>query len=140
MSSSTASSSTTTRLESASEHVEVFFDGDCPLCVREIGMIRWMDRRKRIRFTDIAAADFLVSEYPWSKDEFMAEIRGRLSDGTWIVGVEVFRQLYAAVGFAWIVAPTRLPGISHLMDWGYQVFAKNRLRLTGRCKDGHCTV
>ena len=34
--------------------IEVFFDGDCPLCVKEIGMLRWMDRKNRIRFTDIA--------------------------------------------------------------------------------------
>lgn len=120
--------------------VEVFYDGDCPLCVREIAMIRWMDRKHRIRFTDIAGAGFKVSDYPWTEEEFMAEIRGRLSDGTWIVGVEVFRQLYAAVGFRWMVAPTRLPGISHFMDWGYQVFAKNRLRLTGRCNNGQCAV
>lgn len=127
--------------DSASDwQVEVFFDGDCPLCVREIGMIRWMDRKSRIRFTDIAASEFSVSDYPWTEEEFMAEIRGRLSDGRWIVGVEVFRRLYAAVGLRWIVAPTRLPGVSHFMDWGYNIFAKNRLRLTGRCDNGQCTV
>ncbi|CAK8992350.1 Uncharacterized protein At5g50100 [Durusdinium trenchii] len=38
--------------------IEVFFDGDCPLCRREIGMLRRLDRRHKIRFTDIAAADF----------------------------------------------------------------------------------
>ena len=63
----------------------------------------------------------------------MAHIRGRLSDGTLIQGVEVFRRLYAAVGFGRAVAVSRLPGISQLLDVGYAVFAKYRLRLTGRC-------
>lgn len=25
--------------------VEVFYDGECPLCLREIKMLRWMDRK-----------------------------------------------------------------------------------------------
>ncbi len=33
--------------------VEVFFDGECPLCMREIRMLRRLDRKDRIRFTDI---------------------------------------------------------------------------------------
>ena len=37
------------------ELFEVFYDGECPLCMREIRMLRRMDRRGRIRFTDIAA-------------------------------------------------------------------------------------
>ena len=31
--------------------VEVFYDGDCPLCTREIRLLRRLDRRGRIRFT-----------------------------------------------------------------------------------------
>ena len=54
--------------------------------------------------------------------------------------VEVFRQLYAAVGLGMFVWPTRLPIISHALDFGYKVFAKNRLRLTGRCTKEACDV
>ncbi|MCA9152358.1 MAG: DUF393 domain-containing protein, partial [Planctomycetales bacterium] len=36
------------------ESVEVFYDGDCPLCKREIGFLQRRDRQGRIRFTDIA--------------------------------------------------------------------------------------
>ena len=64
----------------------------------------------------------------------MDEIQGRLPDGNWITGVEVFRRLYTAVGFGPLVALTRLPGISHGLDAGYRVFARNRLRFTGRCE------
>ena len=34
--------------------VEVFYDGACPLCLREIFMLRRREHRGRIRFTDIA--------------------------------------------------------------------------------------
>ena len=121
-------------------NVEVFYDGACPLCVREIKMLRWMDRKQQIRFTNIADAGFRPAEFGKTMQDFMEEIQGRLPDGSWIVGVEVFRRLYSAVGFGAIVALTRLPGVSHGLDFGYRVFAKNRLRLTGRCNSETCNV
>jgi len=121
--------------------VEVFFDGDCPLCIREVNLLRRLDRRGRVQFTDIAAPDFVAAVTPEEHADFMARIRGRLPDGTMIEGVEVFRRLYAAVGFGALVALTRLPGVSQMLDLGYRVFARNRLRLTGRCApDGACAV
>lgn len=124
---------------SASFDVEVFFDGDCPLCVREIGWLRKLDRHGRIRFTNIASPMFSPNELGKTMDELMAEIHGRLPNGEWITGVEVFRQLYTAIGIGPLVKLTRLPGVSHGLDWGYRVFARNRLRWTGRCKDGSCS-
>ena len=120
--------------------VEAFYDGDCPLCMREVRMIRRLDREGRIRWTDIAADGFDPSAFGKTREELMTAMRGRLPDGTWIEGVEVFRRLYAAIGLGPLVALTRLPGISHLLDLGYRVFARNRLRLTGRCESGACAV
>jgi predicted DCC family thiol-disulfide oxidoreductase YuxK len=120
--------------------VEVFYDGDCPLCLREINLLKWLDRRKLVRFTDISAPEFSAQDYGKTADEFMSEIHGRLPDGQWIIGVEVFRRLYSAVGFKSFVWITRLPLISHGLDLGYRVFAKNRLRLTGRCTAETCEV
>jgi len=115
--------------------VEVFFDGDCPLCKREIGLLRRLDRRQRVLFTDIASPEFDSSTLGISWTTLMDRIHGRLPDGTWIEGVEVFRRLYAAVGLGWLVWATRLPGITWLLDWSYRVFARNRLKWTGRCDD-----
>ncbi len=119
--------------------LEVFFDSDCPLCAKEIRLLQRFDRRSRIQFTDIAASDFDASLYGLTYQDFMDEIQGRLKDGRWIVGVEVLRQLYSAVGLRWLVLPTRLPGISHFLEWCYRVFARNRLKWTGRCTDS-CKV
>ncbi|MFC1609871.1 DCC1-like thiol-disulfide oxidoreductase family protein [Myxococcota bacterium] len=35
-------------------HIELFYDGACPLCSREVKAIRRLDRKGRIQFTDIA--------------------------------------------------------------------------------------
>ena len=113
--------------------IEVFFDGGCPLCMREIRMLKRWDRRSKIRFTDIDAAEFQAAAVGKTQADLMAQIYGRLPDGNWIRGVEVFRRLYAAVGFGPVVFLTRLPVISQILDLGYTIFARNRLKLTGRC-------
>lgn len=35
--------------------VKVWFDGNCPLCLREIALMRRLDRRGAITFIDVAA-------------------------------------------------------------------------------------
>jgi predicted DCC family thiol-disulfide oxidoreductase YuxK len=121
---------------------EVFFDGDCPLCVREINFLRWLDRRRSsIKFTDITDISFDAKvETGLSIDQLMTEIYGRLPSGELVKGMEVFRELYSAVGLGFILAPTAWPGLRFVFDKFYSSFAKNRLRLTGRCSDGSCTV
>lgn len=119
--------------------IEMFYDGECPLCRRETNMLKRLDSRQRIRFTDIASPEFSDDSIGKSIDELMAEIHGRLPTGEWLTGVEVFRQLYSAVGFGPLVRLTRLPGIRHLLTIGYRLFARNRLRLTGRCTDA-CSI
>jgi len=118
--------------------VEVFYDGDCPLCQREISMLRRWDRHEKIRFTDIASPSFDAGVVGKSHADLMAQMHGRLPDGTWLQGVEVFRRLYAAVGFKRLAMLSRLPLISQILNLGYAVFARNRLRLTGRCTAESC--
>ena len=118
--------------------IEVFYDGACPLCMREIALLKRKDRRHAIAFTDIANPSFDPSSLGVSWPTLMERIHARLPDGTLIEGVEVFRRLYAAVGFGPLVAATRLPGITQLLYLSYRLFAKNRLKFTGRCQDGAC--
>lgn len=134
---------TTTPTPAADWTVEAYHDGDCPLCAREVALLRRLDRRGQIRWVDIAADGFDPATVDKTHAELMGSMHGRLPDGRWITGVEVFRQLYAAVGLGPLVALTRLPGVSHTLDAAYRVFARNRLRWTGRgetCEHGTCAV
>jgi len=118
--------------------LEVFFDGACPFCAREVRFLRRLDRRRQVLFTDISEPGFSPDRagVPW--DALMARIHARPADGTLVQGVEVFRRIYALLGFGPLVAVTRLPGLSHLLDAAYAWFARNRMRLAGRCEDGSC--
>ena len=120
--------------------LEVFYDGGCPLCRREMNVLRRRDHDQRFRFTDIDALGFSPEVLGRTREELMDRIHARLPDGTWISGVEVFRRLYAATGFPRLVRLSRWPIISPLLDIAYRVFARNRLRLTGRCSAGACKV
>ena len=120
---------------------EVFFDGDCPLCKREIAFLRRRYRRGQLRFTDIAAAGFDAPAVTGrSLLDLMDRIHGRLPDGTMVEGVEVFRRLYGVLGFTRLVSWSRAPVIAPFLDWVYRVFARNRLRLTGRCTPDSCRL
>ena len=122
------------------QEIEVFFDGGCPLCVREIRMVRSWDRKGRILFTDIDDPSFDPVNVGKTRAELMARMHGRLPDGTWTTGVEVFRRMYAAIGLGPLVWISRCPGLSHLLDLAYTVFARNRLWITGRCESGTCAI
>jgi predicted DCC family thiol-disulfide oxidoreductase YuxK len=124
--------------------IRLLYDGDCPLCSREIRLLEKRDRgRRRIRFENIAEPSFDPGAYGLDTRDVMARIHGVLPDGTVIEGLEVFRRAYAAVGLGWVMAPTRWPGLRRLADMAYRIFARNRLRWTGRasaCEAGVCRV
>ncbi len=122
------------------DEIEVFLDGGCPLCVGEIRLTRFWDRCGRIKFTDIHDASFVAANVGKSHGELMARMHGCLRDGTWVTGVEVFRRMYAAVGFGPLVWISRRPVIRHVLDIGYTIFARNRLWITARCESGMCSL
>lgn len=112
--------------------IKILYDGDCPLCRREISQLRRRNREGRVAFEDIAGPEFDPARYGLDGRAVMGRIHGILPDGRVVEGVEVFRRVYAAVGLGWLMAPSRWPGVGRLYEWGYDLFARNRLRLTGR--------
>jgi predicted DCC family thiol-disulfide oxidoreductase YuxK len=122
--------------------IRLLYDGDCPLCSREIGLLRKLDRgRGRIGFEDIARLEAGSRLYGRDLETLLARIHGVLPSGEVIEGMEVFRRAYAAVGLGWLLAPTRWPLLRPMADAAYRWFARNRMRLTGRpeeCTTGHC--
>ena len=124
--------------------IRVLHDGDCPLCAREVRFLERRDRgRGRIDFEDIADPAFDPAVYGLDARQLMARIHGVLPDGTVVEGIEVFQRAYAAVGLGWLLRPTQWPGLRRLAETGYRVFARNRLRWTGRqadCDTARCEI
>ena len=95
-------------------------------------MVRRMDVNQRLILTDIAADDFDPASVGKPLDLLMREIHGRHADGSWVVGVEVFREIYSRVGFGKLTSISKWPMVRSLLDVGYKCFAWPRYQLALR--------
>ncbi|MDX2232192.1 MAG: DUF393 domain-containing protein [Leptolyngbyaceae cyanobacterium bins.349] len=114
--------------------IKLLYDGECPLCVREVNFLRQRDAgRGLVAFVDIASDDY-TPEANGGVDfaTAMGRIHAVLPDGTVIKNVEVFRRVYEVLGLGWVYALTKIPVIGAIADWLYGLWADKRLALTGR--------
>lgn len=113
--------------------LDMLYDSQCPLCLHEVKFLQRRDTAGLIKFTDISSPDYTPSQHGGVEyEEGMRVIHAVTREGEVVAGVEVFRQVYNAVGLGWVWAATRLPGLSWLADLLYQGWAGQRMRLTGR--------
>lgn len=114
--------------------IKLLYDGECPLCLREVNFLTRRDAgRGLVAFVDIAADDYNPEEHGGVDFETaMGRIHALAADGTVIKNVEVFRRVYEILGIGWIYAVTKWPIISPIVDWLYEIWASWRLTFTGR--------
>ncbi|XP_022135551.1 uncharacterized protein At5g50100, mitochondrial [Momordica charantia] len=114
--------------------IKMLYDGDCPLCMREVNMLRERNRRYgTIKFVDISSDDYTPEgNQGLDYKTVMGRIHAILADGTVVRDVEAFRRLYEQVGLGWVYAVTKYEPVATLADAIYGVWAKYRLQLTGR--------
>lgn len=116
----------------ASYPLTVLFDGACPICDREIALMRRLDRRRLLLFCDFSRPDYDQTSINISPAELGRIIHARWSDGTVITGVDVFRAMWEAVGLGFLARLSSFSLVEPLVLNAYAWFARNRLRLTGR--------
>ena len=114
--------------------IKLLYDGECPLCVREVNFLTKKDAgRGIVKFVDIADLDYDPQDH--AGIDFataMGRIHAVLPDNTVIKDIEVFRRVYEELGMGWIYAVTKLPILGAIADWLYGIWADWRLKLTGR--------
>ncbi|WP_013321076.1 thiol-disulfide oxidoreductase DCC family protein [Gloeothece verrucosa] len=120
--------------ESPKWKIKLLYDGECPLCLREVNFLQKQDRgRGLVAFVDIANINYNPSENGGvSYQAAMGRIHALLPDNTVIKNVEVFRRIYSILGIGWIYWATKLPIIRPVVDRLYEIWASLRLKLTGR--------
>ena len=120
--------------ESIPWKIKLLYDGECPLCVREVNFLLKRDAgRGIVNFVDIADLNYQPEEH--GGVDFataMGRIHAVLPDDTVIKNVEVFRRVYEELGMGWVYAITKLPLFGGIADWLYGIWADWRLALTGR--------
>ncbi|MEM8805026.1 MAG: DUF393 domain-containing protein [Cyanobacteria bacterium P01_G01_bin.38] len=135
MTQSTASNlSKPTSTASQTWQIKLLYDGECPLCMREVNFLQKRDAgRGLVAFVDIAD-DGYSSEANGGVDfeTAMGRIHAVLPDDRVICDVAAFRRVYEILGMGWLYAPTKWPILGPLANWLYGVWADWRLKLTGR--------
>lgn len=123
-----------TNFDAPSWQIKLLYDGECPLCVREVNFLKQRDaERGLVAFVDIADETYTPDAHGGVDFETaMGRIHAILPDGTVVKNVEVFRRVYEILGMGWVYGVTRLPLIGFLADTLYGIWADWRLRLTGR--------
>jgi predicted DCC family thiol-disulfide oxidoreductase YuxK len=122
---------------------KLLYDGECPFCRREVDWLKRRDRKGHLATEDIAALGFDPAKYGLSREEVTRVLHGLTADGRILKGMDAVRASYRAVGLGWLVAPTRWPLLRTISDYGYRLFARNRVRwgrwLGARCDEESCT-
>ncbi|KAF3361868.1 hypothetical protein PHSC3_001635 [Chlamydiales bacterium STE3] len=114
---------------------KMLFDGDCPLCSKEVDMLKTSRGNNHIDFIDIAGADYRPEEHQGiSYETAMKEILSISQEGHIAQGTEAFYLIYAKAGWKGLAMFLKAPFFAPLSTSFYKVFAKNRLLITGRSK------
>src|SRR6056297_3650014 len=77
-----------------SDQVTVWYDGGCPLCVREIALMNRLDRRDRIEFVNVDLED---ASCPVDRQLLLRRMHAREGDGPLVDGAAAFAAMWRAI-------------------------------------------
>ena len=101
----------------------VWYDGDCPICTAEIGLIRTLDRASAIEFVDLS----LPGGCPTDRAARLARIHAQPRDGRMVSGAAAFVAMWRVLPrlrpLATLASP---PPILWLLERAYLLFLKLR--------------
>jgi len=99
----------------------VWYDGACPLCRREIALMRRLDRRERIAFVDVADPA-PGDRCPIDRAALLARFHAE-EDGKLLSGAEAFAAMWRAIPLLrplGLIARNR--HVLRLLEWVYVRF------------------
>lgn len=107
-----------------SARVTVYYDSVCPLCLREIALMRRLDKRGRIEFVDVFDES---SQCPLDRDALLARFHARDEGGKLVSGAEAFAAMWRQIpGLRPLGLLARYRPASWLLERLYRLFLKLR--------------
>ncbi len=114
-------------------NLKLLYDGECPICKREICILQKKDSQTQIKFIDISSKDF--SPFDNNNIDYntaMSQIHAIDEKGNLLVGIAAFATVYARCQLLISSTLLRIPFMKRILKPLYTLFAKNRLWFTGR--------
>ncbi|XP_040048407.2 uncharacterized protein LOC120828839 [Gasterosteus aculeatus] len=124
--------------------VKVLYDGLCPICVTEIRFLQFLQRNRpgKVDFVDISLSGYDVEKNKDVSYEMAMEEMHVIDEKDEVHrGIPAFAVMYSAVGLGWLGRLMMWSPVRPFMDKSYALFARNRLKWTGRgeeCAKGRC--
>ena len=116
-----------------STQATVYFDGACPVCSREVGLYRRLDRSCSIKWHDVSVDTGDLAKDGVDQTEALARLHARMPNGQLAIGVDAFVTIWERVPlFKPLALLARLTPVRWLLERGYSWYAPRRKRLTER--------
>lgn len=107
--------------------VTVWYDGACPLCIREIALMRRLDTREAINFVDVATAG---AACPVDRTLLLARFHAQETGQPMVSGAAAFAAMWRAIP---LLSPlgiiARRRSVLAILERLYLAFLKVRPRL-----------
>lgn len=122
--------STVNKAESGTDLLTVLYDGDCPLCRREIAHVQKLaasNPQAKLCFTNIGASVADSVHRPEERQVLLARFHVEKPDGTRLSGAKAFVAMWSRLpGWRLLARVAQLPGVTSLLEILYRVFLRLR--------------
>ena len=107
-----------------SPKLKIWYDGGCPLCIREIAVMQRLDRANRIDFIDLTQPDIAC---PLDKGLMLSRFHATTGDGETMSGAAAFAAMWREIPMLrplGLVAQNKI--ILALLEGAYLLFLRIR--------------
>lgn len=109
---------------------EVYFDGACPLCTREIAFYQRLPGGSDIQWTDISKPGAEPLPAGLTREAALARFHVRSSDGELLDGAAAFAHLWSALPrFRLLGRTAQFPPVLWVLNRIYAIFLRLRPRM-----------
>ncbi|HEY7886260.1 MAG TPA: DUF393 domain-containing protein [Cellvibrionaceae bacterium] len=107
----------------AKSQATLYYDGKCPLCTREINMLRRL-KTDSLFLVDVHEADVSA----WQRQQMLQLLHLKRADNSWALGVEATVAAWSYTRLGLLFKPLLWPGIAPVARYFYQRWALKRAR------------
>jgi len=102
---------------------QVYYDGGCPVCSREVAVYRARPGAEAFEWVDVHRADPAQLGPDLTCDQALARMHVRTPDGTLLSGAAAFGAIWRGLpGLRWLGRLVSIPPLSGIAEIGYRGF------------------
>lgn len=121
-----------------------FYDGQCPLCMKEIRMLNNWNTSASVAFVNLLSAEAMIAFPEVDIDNAQQSLLAFTADGATLRGVDATYAVWAALGKGHWMAPLNWRWLRPITLLAYRLFARYRHQLafllTGQKRCASCEL